>query len=222
MIAATLRRWRSVSSILAGIGLSACASVNIASLPVDQPLPDLTNKDLCRTLPQGRLPVSQSCWFIIQPGVRYDQAGNGTGLLVGANEHYEVRIHGDQFWYDLDRRVAAPGGDCGGGITKLLGFTKHHTEHKWFALLANLRPSLGDPKTVVSSATVPRQITKENGMFFPQTSGELYFYVNDAAWFYDNNSGRILVEILRWPDGVPPAAQGQSVPGSKIQCAESK
>lgn len=204
MNAFALRLLRILSAITGLAGLAGCTSVDIAALPVDQPLPEFPKDKLCRVQPEGVLKEGESCWFIVQPGVRYDQEGNGTGLLIKPNQHYEIVVPGAQYWYDLDRRVPAPDGDSGGEITKYFGFTKHRTEYKWFALLANVRRSADDPAEFDPCKTVPQPITQAQGMFWALTTGELYFYVNDAAWFYDNNSGRVLIEIRRWRDGMLP------------------
>ncbi|MDD2664464.1 MAG: hypothetical protein PHD19_11995 [Dechloromonas sp.] len=193
----TASRYRHLAVLSLG-ALCGCASVVVDPQAVDQFLPEqAANGASCREL---NAPGSngKSCRFIVQPGVRYDQQGNRTGIHVKPDERYRITLPDKQFWYDLDRRVPAPDGDSGGGITKCMGFTKHHTELKWFALMATVKP-LG-PRSAFPGDPHAKAISTGKDVFCPAVEGELSFYVNDAAWFYDNNSGRILVVIERLPD----------------------
>lgn len=172
----------------------------------------------CLTLPPEHTDVIQAptskrlnvmktgtaCWLVVQPGVlprKPEQAltfdtmrgftphiGNGTGLLIGGNEDYEIWVpssHTPPFWYDLDRKIGTPCGDQGGGITRFMNFTKLHVGQHWFALYATTDndPDLGQQVPGIVSFL----------------DGELTFYVNDTPYemFYNNNQGRLLVLIKR-------------------------
>lgn len=182
------------------MAITGCTSTQIDAQVIDQPLSSIFygTDQPCRGItaikPEYQLQVGESCWFIVQPSVRYFQPnidhvqfGNGTGLKINASDVYEVTIPADQFWYDKARRSPAPQGDTGGSITKRLGFIKHHKDVCWFALMA----------TVNHNDEQAKILLKDTNNIISGLNGELSFYVNDASSFYGNNSGRIVVRIKR-------------------------
>ncbi|UJB30485.1 hypothetical protein [Chromobacterium sp. Beijing] len=173
--------------------VAGCASSQEKLRVRDAPLPLAEVKEAlpCRhpsfQRALGKLKPGCACWFIVQAGVSFDTTGNGTGLLLEKEERYRVDVFPKQFWYDKTRQVPAPQGDTGGGVTKYLGWTKHHSELCWFALMATGdRGGSGKPVYI-------GQLSSE----ISDLSGELRFYVNDTKSFYGNNQGRILIKISR-------------------------
>jgi hypothetical protein len=191
--------------IVSSLGLSACAHVAVQSHAADQFLPSVDDAKLCRNLRNPKLCVGESCYFVVQPEVSFDEQGNRTGILVEAGEHYRITLRDesvlkdDQFWYDKTRRVGAPEGDTGEGIIKLMGFTKHNPGYNWFALMAMVKPLPTERGKRVPPDDNACRISSQNNEYIVASKGELSFYVNDtgADYFYSNNTGRVMVKIER-------------------------
>lgn len=189
--------------------VNGCTSTKIAPLIADQPI---TYADLkpClelrgRSQASARLAECSQCSVIVQPSERYDKNdSNLTGLLALPDDIYEITVPSGQYWYDLDRKVEAPQGDEGGGLTStwLIKLTKHHVEQKWFTLMLQAkRVQESKPFDVAYEKNKVVAIDKLNNII-DGMDGELSFYVNDASWFYSNNKGRIVVNIKRMKNSI--------------------
>lgn len=88
-------------------------------------------------------------------------------------------------------------------VMNWFSFMKRDPDQKYFQMLATIGSPLEDPFVV------------KNGVpFTAMTSGELFLFVNDVPWFYDNNCGSALVTITMEP-GVSPREPGEDQPESR-------
>jgi len=109
---------------------------------------------------------------------------NGSGLIVRPTERYRVTAS-DDLWFD--RTIASTAdGQPGVGIQKLLRPFIRCKSAQWFQLIAAVGQS--------SAQLVP---IGRFGALAANREGELFFFANDVSLAYGNNSGHVMVEVVR-------------------------
>jgi len=192
-------RWRYgalVCVFAAVVMLQGCASVKVTTQPIDSPQPVVDmgeNPVYClglaaqlaakasRNDQKPTLGANQSCWFVVQS----DAPENATGLKLDPNLTYAITVPAGQFWLDADRQVPAPEGDDGTRFTRIFSYAKQHPKLDWFALMAG---PCGDKSQ-------SKHVSSKDGGSINGFDGELCFYVNDVPRHYENNGGRIFIQI---------------------------
>lgn len=120
-----------------------------------------------------------SCIALVEAGNRQSQLG----LNVKPGEKYEVSAPGRQAWFDATRKNTPLCGEEGSFLMNL--FKKRSSESLWFSVLAN----------VIPSDKPAQDLCQQKSVFTAHVAGELILYPNDNDYFYDNNYGKIWVEI---------------------------
>jgi hypothetical protein len=183
--------------------LLGCASIKVTPLPTDTPLSSAANLGgkpvYCLQLGTKnydyklnrkvlvKLAPGESCWYIVQSEADF----NPTGLQF---DTYKITVPANQFMFDGSRRVSVPEGDDGTWLIRLFGYAKRMPSDKWFALIAG---TCGDDKNDQSVDSNKPILKMPKETEYSGEAGELCFYVNDVLGYYQNNSGRVFINIKK-------------------------
>lgn len=183
--------------------LSGCASIKVTPNPIDSPPPSEavlgTKPVYCLQLGEKnydyklnrrilvKLAPGESCWYVVQS----DAVFNHTGLQYG---DYEITVPDGQFMFDATRQVNVPEGDDGTCFTRIFNYAKRQPDSQWFVLVA---ATCGDAthEQAINSNTNEIKMSEETALLVGER--ELCFYVNDVPRYYQNNSGRVWINIKK-------------------------
>jgi hypothetical protein len=177
--------------------LSGCAATKSELQYLDSPVPDLARIPSCKL--QGgqlhRLENGMQCMAL----VRASDWVTRIPVAVSAGERYVFTMAPNQFWYDKDERIHAPGGAAGDGVKKLVNSWKRNPDSDWFALMASTVTQGDEDAQELETHDVGK-----TGYAIFQKSGQLALYPNDAygpvmfpKLFYGNNRGQVWVRVER-------------------------
>jgi hypothetical protein len=118
------------------------------------------------------------------------------GLTVIQHEEYKVIVPPDQVWYDCTRRNLPLCGEEGSFGMNLPFFKKRQKDALWFSVIAKVKTD--DKKsTYYDLCKLADSSSKKTAKFEVENCGELIMYPNDDEDYYDNNRGKIWLEIQR-------------------------
>ena len=205
----------------------------------DQPLPEERLQQEREDLPFRKLPVDGSTRFPAYARKWW----NASGVEVDVGETYRIEASGT--WVDQGTPAGADGYESTAWFLQLAKRNRRLQERPWFALIAAIhpRPDLEAHNPyfesmlaglVESAISGVARIDDESSLVATpngceieiEEPGFLYFFANDSAYSYGNNTGFLMVEVTRLPwsdaDDVKPASASQPVPGSldvKLYCS---
>jgi glutathione S-transferase/uncharacterized protein (DUF2235 family) len=205
----------------------------------DQPLPEERLQQEREDLPFRKLPVDGSTRFPAYARKWW----NASGVEVDVGERYRIEASGT--WVDQGTSAGADGYESTAWFLQLAKRNRRLQERPWFALIAAIHPrpdlEAHNPDfesmlagLVESAISGVARIDDESSLVATpngceieiEEPGFLYFFANDSAYSYGNNTGFLMVEVTRLPwsdaDDVKPASASQPVPGSldvKLYCS---
>jgi len=170
-----------VFCLFTNINSYAAENDQIAKLPE-------TNLPLCLQLPNGKLNIRESCYIDILA----KEPENAVGIIIKKGQEYSFTVKGNQFWYDLDRKNEPLCGESGSWLMNsfLLFKDKKSKNSLWFSVIAEVK----NENKLYDLCSKDKKTT---GSLIATGSGMLIMYANDVEGYYDNNRGKIRVEILR-------------------------
>ncbi len=179
------------------------------------------------SVPFRKLPVDGSTRFPVYAHKWW----NASGIEVDAGERYRITASGE--WIDKNTVANADGFESKAWLLRLAEGSRRLEERPWFSLVAAIhpRPDLEannpDSENVLSgliestisgvariddeSSLLP---TPNDSEIEIQEAGYLYFFANDSAFAYGNNSGFLTVEVTRLPWSVNAEQKPLSAPPS--------
>ncbi len=203
LISFTPRWFNRLLAYAAVFTLIGCASINVTPLPIDSPRPstEVLGIEPVYCLQMGvvnfyytsnrkvlvKLSPGESCWFVVQSEAVY----NPTGLEFS---DYKITVPDGQFMFDASRQVKVPEGDEGTWLTRLFNYAKRKPASQWFVLVAATCGNAINDQSIDSSNHDLKMPKKTE---FLDRNGELCFYVNDVPRHYQNNSGRVWINIKK-------------------------
>jgi glutathione S-transferase len=160
---------------------------------------------------------------------------NASGIEVDAGEKYRIQASGT--WVDQGTPAGADGYESTAWLSHLAEGSRRLQDCPWFSLVAAIHPlpdlEANNPDSenmitglIESAINGVARIDEESTLVATPHGceteivepGFLYFFANDSAFSYGNNTGFLMVEVTRLPwseeDDVKPAPAAQSVPGS--------
>lgn len=168
--------------------LSGCTS-NSSKCPsvVDSPKPENITSLCYQT---KYLSIGNNCHVLIEA----DNYATNLGLVVKKYQQYQVLVPDNQIWYDCTRRNTPLCGEDGSFFMNLLAFKKKHKKALWFSVIAEVKSTENvSAYDLCEIASKPYKSAKLDITY----DGMLLIYPNDAVNFYDNNRGKIWLEIQR-------------------------
>ncbi|WP_417069782.1 DUF2235 domain-containing protein [Niveibacterium terrae] len=185
--------------------MPGCAGFYTGPAPEEKLLP------VREPLPTRRLAEPGKCFDCI---VFAQKWWNAAGLEVRAGECYQISADG--VWTDKTSPVDARGYASNSRILHLLEASRRVEDAPWFALVAAIHPDLalelknptagnfvsGEVESLVRGVGhVDTQsqliVTGQQAEITIEKDGFLYFFANDSAFAYSNNSGFLDVLITR-------------------------
>lgn len=169
--------------------LTSCAS----DCPYLRDSPEPTKK-MTRCDQVKELTIGSSCRMFIAA----EDSETHVGLAVKQNEEYKVEVpDSNQVWKDCTRRSFPLCGEPGSWLMNTF-FTKKLPDALWFSVIAEVKP-VDDKKSTSYNLCGEKsnRDTARTATFEVVNDGELIMYPNDAEDHYDNNRGKIWLEIQR-------------------------
>ncbi len=196
----------------------------------DQPPPEEALQQEREDLPFRKLPVGGSTRF---PAYAH-KWWNASGIEVDVGERYRTEASGP--WVDQDTPAGADGYESTAWLLHLAKGSRRLQDRPWFLLVAAIHPrpdlEANNPDSenvftglIESTISGVARIDDESSLVPTPNGceveivepGFLYFFANDSAFSYGNNTGFLMVEVTRQPwldeDGKHTPTL-QSVPGS--------
>lgn len=197
----------------------------------DQPRPEEELQQEREALPFRKLPVDGSTRF---PTYAH-KWWNASGVEVDVGERYRIEASGS--WIDNATPAGADGYESNAWYLQLAERNRRLQERPWFSLVAAIHPrpdlEANNPDSenaltglIESAINGVARIDDECSLVATPNgceieiieAGFLYFFANDSAFSYGNNTGFLMVEVTRlpWSEEVDqkPVPTLQSVPGS--------
>ena len=186
-------RITSLVSLFSFILLSSCASDGDCPNVKDSPEP-ASNLMSCKQV--KALAIGSSC----RTSIAAIDAETDVGLTVKQNEEYKVEVTDcNQVWKDCTRRSFPLCGEAGSFWMDLVAFKKKQPDALWFSVIAEIRPvNNKNPISYDLCGKITDRDTARTAIFeVVNDGGELFMYPNDAEDHYDNNRGKIWLDIQR-------------------------
>jgi glutathione S-transferase len=207
--------------------LPACADFYLE----DEPHPEEELQQEREALPFRKLPIDGSTRF---PAYAH-KWWNASGVEVDVGERYRIEASG--VWIDKEIPAGADGYESKAWFLHLAEGSRRMEKRPWFSLVAAVHPrpdlEANNPDAenmlaglIESAVSGVARIDDESSLLATPNgceieiveAGFLYFFANDSAFAYANNSGFLTVEITRLPwsaeSDQKPAPAPEAVPGS--------
>ena len=178
----------------------------------DQPRPEEALQQEREALPFRKLPVDGATRF---PAYAH-KWWNASGIEVDAGERYRIEASGT--WVDQGTPAGADGYESTAWLRHLAKGSRRLQGRPWFSLVAAIHPrpdlEANNPDSenmltglIESAINGVARIDDESSLVATPNGceieiiepGFLYFFANDSAFSYGNNSGFLMVEVTRLP-----------------------
>ena len=179
----------------------------------DEPAPEEQLQPEREALPFRKLPIDGSTRFPVYAHKWW----NASGVEVDVGERYRIEASGS--WLDKDVSADADGYESKAWFLQLAEGSRRMARRPWFSLVAAIHPR---PDLEASNADTENMLTgliesavggvarvddessliaTPNGCEIEVSEpGFLYFFANDSAFAYGNNSGFLSIELSRLPN----------------------
>ncbi|WP_150050871.1 hypothetical protein [Methylomonas rhizoryzae] len=172
--------------------LSSCASDGDCPSIADSPEPE-TKIVSCNSVKE--LTVGSTC----RESIIAKDIETNIGLFVKKNEKYEVSVADcNQVWKDCTRRNIPLCGESGSFVMNLMAFNKKRPDSLWFSVIAEVKSNTDNQSSYYDLCeNLTDRVKARIAQFEIMNDGQLFMYPNDAIDYYDNNRGKIWLDIRR-------------------------